>query len=83
MEHGSPSIPHPHLTRRCSAAAAALVSTFVWLMIYSALWQAKVIHDWVHHAILLAGTALAFGVPCVLIWLLAQGYDHLRHLRKL
>ena len=82
MNHDGPRVPHPHLARRCTALAAALLCTFIWLMIYSALWHAQIVRGWIHHAILLACGAVAFVAPCLAVWLLAQGYDHMRHLRR-
>ncbi|GKS57956.1 hypothetical protein YTPLAS18_14830 [Nitrospira sp.] len=81
MARENSSTPHPHLARRCTAAAVALFSIFVWFTIYSALWQAQVARHWLHHAILLLGGIAALVLPCLAIWLLAQGYDRIRHYR--
>lgn len=73
--------PHPHLARRCAAVAAGLLSTTIWLLIYTALWQTHVTRHWLHHLILLTVGAGAFTLPCTGIWLLARCYDRARAFR--
>ncbi len=81
MDSETTPIAHPHLTRRFTAVVTGLICVAIWFMIYTSLWHSQVTQHWMHHLILLALGAASFTIPCLIVWILARGYDRARSFR--